>query len=289
MKQQRAYVRSGDTACPLHWALGTIDAAGNFIADGDIVDGMVEQTKYPLGKYFLDAGFLVVYIDAVDDENDVLTDSTSKLLAETVHGCVRGMFSGCLNPALQIRYERLATFAEFNHKIRKYGKHISHVIIVGHGNTSGVKFLDLPENASGDVLSEAFEDTQRSGIQVMLLSCSSACESISASLSRSAGVSSVISPTEGLAMAWTIQFVAGYFANYFLKSKSMIEAVNTSIIDKDSVPMCVWENGSKTYCSSNKRICHYKGYISPIAGQHVSDRPTRDGQSVSAKNEWHWL
>jgi len=254
-----AYVRSGAMACPLHVERGEIDKEGNFITEGGVEYGQLQYRTHAKGEYFLRAGFMVIYIDATEDENNIV-ESESKRLAEAVHTCLLGMFAGCLSP-LHIRSERLATFVEYNYKIQRYGDDLSHVIVVGHGNEDGIRFLDMdkpvcgqdlaiPFNKVNSIVRDVDDIDQRAGnsLQVMLLTCKSGCEKVSAELSKSSGVSAVISPSKALPMAWTIQFVAGYLANYFLKSKSMKEAVKDSIVDKDNTPMCTWEDGVKTYC-----------------------------------------
>ena len=238
-----AYIRTESKDCPLSRIQGHINS-----------DGLFETHEYPEPKtydeseYFRDPGFLIVYLDSADDENDIFS-SQNKQMEESIFKAVEAIFAYCLY--LPVREINVGTFTELKHKLHKYGPVSSHIILIGHGGTEGISFLDQDKPVSGKQLAEVF-DFKGKKLQVLSLCCHSGCEDISREISQANGVSSVIAPNGVFHTAWGIHFVTGYLINYFLNTKSVHDAVSQSIIQPDKTPMCVWKKGTVTYTSTQE-------------------------------------
>ena len=153
----------------------------------------------------------------------------------------------------------------------------SHIVLIGHGTTDGVQFMD---NGTEEVSGETFEQrltrlgvvsAQRvvellgcnlgcRNVEIISLCCHSGCETIGSELSRAKNVDAVIAPSGVVSTQWAAHFVTDYFLRRFVNNEKNNQAVF------GAVKACV---GSSTLCAHVPMRLWHKGHMvcDPCADQ----------------------
>ena len=211
--------------CPIEPRCGYLYADGSFI----------DEDKFLPGDYFINPGFLIILLGGIDYDHPL------EKAAEAVFASVYSLFAGC---GIPVHLERMRTFVELQKSIENNREVYSHVILIGHGGTSGVSFIDRNAPASGSELASVFECFDGCDpVQVISLCCHSGCEVLSSQISKAQTVSEVIAPNGPFHIQWAVHFITGYLLDFFMNGKSVVQAVKDSAVNSFRTPMCVWKDG----------------------------------------------
>ena len=227
--------------CPLV----TVDAHpqpnGKWLVDfwgGESVE--VEETE------LLDtAGFLIVQLGSIEQ------DYTLEVAATAIYQSLHSLFAAC---DASVEIEKFRTTVEFSEFMKMYRFKYSHVILIGHGSSNGIEFLDKKNPVAGSELGGFLgADEHRNRIQIISLCCHSGCEKLSSALSSATSVTEVIAPHETFDLRWSVHFITGFYLAMYLSGKNVDEAVQQATENNDSLKMCIWRNGALSgACASEK-------------------------------------
>jgi hypothetical protein len=120
----------------------------------------------------------------------------------------------------------------------------THVILIGHGNTAGLAFLDNGAVSGAELASALGCEIGCPERQIISLCCHSAASCIAGELSLAGGVSEVIAPTREFPVLWAPSFVCGYFLKLFRSGMAQDLALAAASGWCDETPMAVWRGGS---------------------------------------------
>jgi hypothetical protein len=216
-------------------------------------DGRYRLDDYddPSGEVFFDEsdfidnpGFLILHLGhAVEREHTVET------AARALHSTLTSLFAACNVP---VTLERIRTSIEFSEFMKAYRAEYSHLILIGHGSTDGIRFLDKPAPVKGAELAGMLgADSSANNLQILSLCCHSGCEAISKALSVSEGVTEVIAPSEAFDMRWASHFVTGYFLSRYVSNRSSEEAVQDHC-RASKMGVCIWRDGKVLLCQPDQ-------------------------------------
>lgn len=231
--------------CPLTRVFGYRQEDGTFLADGGLfVDGEWHEGE-PISldpKDFVDnPGFLIVHLG-----HSVEREHTVEKAAEALHSSMTSLFAACDVP---VNLERIRTSIELSEFMKEYRGRYSNLILIGHGSTDGIRFLDKPNPVQGAELAGMLGyDAHPTDLQILSLCCHSGCKNISSSLSQAPGVTEVIAPSGVFDLRWAVHFVAGYFLSRFINDSTTEEAIKLSC-GVSRISVCIWRNGAVDECT----------------------------------------
>ena len=183
-------------------------------------------------------GFLIVHLGSIE------RDYTVETAAEALYNSLRSLFAACDIP---VDFERIRTTVELSEFMKLYRDNYSHMILIGHGSTDGISFLDKPKPIGGSELSGCLgSDNSTKPIQIISLCCHSGCANLSSALSNASNVTDVIAPTNVFDMRWAVHFVTGVLLYQFIEGMSVDDAVTSAAQHSGNAPMCVWRNAELT-------------------------------------------
>ena len=185
-------------------------------------------------------GFLIVHLG-----HSVEREHTVETAAKALHSTLTSLFAACDVP---VTLERIRTSIEFSEFMKAYREHYSHLILIGHGSTDGIRFLDKPSPVKGAELAGMLgADSSANSLQILSLCCHSGCEAISKALSLSPGVTEVIAPSEAFDMRWASHFITGYFLSRYVSNHSSERAVRDHC-RASKMGVCIWRGGEVLLC-----------------------------------------
>ena len=221
-----AYIRASvlndyDGFCPVTLRDGYLNEDGSF-RDEDL---------FQAEDVFLNPGFLVIVLGQVEAEAPL------EQAGYALHASIQSMFADC---GIPVMFERMRTFIELQKSIETFRGVCSHIVLIGHGEVDGIKFLDRDEFVSGAELAEIFECFEDcSPIQVISLCCHSGIQSIAGDISKAESVAEVIAPQAPFHVQWAVHFVSGYLLEFFLHGSTVDDAVAKAAFNPARTPMCV--------------------------------------------------
>ena len=240
MGEEEHYVAGSKLAnyedfCPITKIWGYTQPDGTFLSSsGDVL---------PTSDLIPNPGFLIIHLgDSLDKEHTV--DSA----AEALYSGLFALFSACDVP---VDLERIRTATEFSEFMKIRRALYSNLILIGHGSTEGLKFLDKPTRVKGAELAGMMGyDSAKTPLQILSLCCHSGCADISKSLSSSEGVTEVIAPSGYFDLRWAVHFVTGYFLARYINGANSEEALKINC-SASKLKTCIWRDGEQTHCTSD--------------------------------------
>ena len=229
---QQIYVRASSVRdyegfCPVVLREGYFNDSGTF----------VDCYEFQPVDIIPNPGFLVILLGSVE------RDSTLEFAAKAVHSSIQSLFVDC--GGIPVDLEQIRTFAELKASINKFRNLYSHIVIVGHGSTQGIGFLDRDHPVAGSDLADVFKCFEGcEPLQIISLCCHSGADSIAGGLSKATNVAEVIAPHAAFHLQWAVHFVTGYLLDFFLNGANVDDAVKNSARSASRTPMCVWRNGN---------------------------------------------
>jgi hypothetical protein len=185
-------------------------------------------------------GFLIVHLG-----HSVEREHTVEIAAKALHSTLSSLFAACDVPVM---LERIRTSIELSEFMKAYRQQYSHLILIGHGSTDGIRFLDKPAPVKGVELGGMLgADSSTNSLQILSLCCHSGCEAISKALSLTPGVSEVIAPSETFDMRWASHFITGYFLSRYISNNSSEQAVQEHC-RASKMSVCIWRSGKVLLC-----------------------------------------
>lgn len=185
-------------------------------------------------------GFLIVHLG-----HSVEREHTVETAAKALHATLSSLFAACNIP---VTLERIRTSIEFSEFMKAYRFNYSHLILIGHGSTEGIRFLDKPGPVRGAELAGMLgADNSANSLQILSLCCHSGCEAISKALSQSPGVIEVIAPSEAFDMRWASHFVTGYFLSRYVSNLTSEQSVQDHC-QASKMNVCIWKAGEVRVC-----------------------------------------
>jgi len=122
--------------CPLTYVDAFLQENGNYLVNGYDVE---------VGKSDIrsSAGFLVVQLGRIE------RDFTLEMAASAIYQSLHSLFAAC---NADVNLEIFRTTVEFSEFMKLYRCNYSHVILIGHGSSQGIEFLDKPKPVAGSEL-----------------------------------------------------------------------------------------------------------------------------------------
>ena len=205
--------------------------------DGSYLDGSY-NAKLSESDFLEPPGFLVVHLGSIE------RDYTVETAANALFNSLKSLFAACDIP---VDFERIRTTVELSEFMKMYRANYSHLILIGHGSTDGISFLDKPSPIGGSELAGCLGSDQCSKpLQIISLCCHSGCKNLSAALSNADNVTDVIAPNDEFDMRWAVHFVTGFLLYQFIENMTVDDALKNAAKNSGSAPMCVWRNAELT-------------------------------------------
>lgn len=221
--------------CPIIPAYGYFEADQFHATFFD--NGVTEAIAIDAQLALVAPGFLVLEL------GDIQADETLSGAANAVATNLLLLFSACNVP---VEHVRVRTTIELIEYMKVYRANYSHIILVGHGSTDGLHFLDRKSAVTGIELAGMLGcDNDCRELQIISLCCHSGCSNMAQSLSNAPNVSEVIAPTAVVDLRWAVVFVIGYFLKQLEAAVPIDEAVHSSAGWCDQIPMVIWRNGTQ--------------------------------------------
>lgn len=215
--------------CPLvHQTLEILDSGQFRIWNTDVELDETEIKSSP--------DFLIIELGAAQH------DYTLETAAGAIFHSLKSLFAACDGT---VQHEKFRTTIEFSEFMKIYRCNYSHLILIGHGSSDGIEFLDKRGPVAGSELAGLLgADSHTNQIRIISLCCHSGCKRLSSELSSATSVSEVIAPHEGFDLRWSVHFVTGLYLTMYISGLSVDEAVDKVSKNIDDLKMCVWRNGS---------------------------------------------
>lgn len=227
---------SYDFYCPLIELTGYLQENGRYLVSYD-ADESVELEKNDIIPCF---GVLIVQLGGI--EKDLTLESAANALFHSLDS----LFSACDDSVV---FECFRTTVELSEYMKVYRCNFSHIVIIGHGSTDGIQFLDKQKPIAGSELGGLLgSDFHSNKITIISLCCHSGCRKLSSGLSTAAGVCEVIAPSETFDLRWSVHFITGLFLSLYISGDSIDIAVEKANVQVDGGDMCVWRGGSLVNC-----------------------------------------
>lgn len=238
-----------DDYCPITLAYVFQGEDGKFhLSEDDDPEGKI---RFEESDFIDNPGFLIVHLG-----HSVEREHTVEAAAKALHSTLTSLFAAC---DVRVTLERIRTSIEFSEFMKAYRAQYSHLILIGHGSTDGIKFLDKPSPVKGSELAGMLgADSSANNLQILSLCCHSGCEAISKALSISPGVSEVIAPSEAFDMRWASHFITGYFLSRYISDHSSEQAVQDHC-RASRMRVCIWRGGEMLLCEPDQAPCPEAG------------------------------
>lgn len=215
--------------CPLFKVGAQRQDNGLYRVHGD------DDIELPKSEYLSNAGFLIVQLGMVE------RDYTLETAAFAIHHSLHSLFSACDAP---VDLEKFRTTVELSEFMKIYRCNYSHVILVGHGSSQGIDFLDKRNPVAGSELGGLLgADKHHNPLQLISLCCHSGCEALSSALSTAGVISEVIAPNEEFDLRWSVHFITGFYLYRYVTGLSVDASVVEASKNATGLRMCVWRNG----------------------------------------------
>lgn len=228
--------------CPLVSAWGYAQNNGKILLD----IGTDEQVEVDPESILPVFGILIVHLGGIE------RDLTLETAATALYHSLESLFSAC-NDSVSI--ERFRTTVELSEFMKVYRCNYSHIVIVGHGSSEGIGFLDKPGPIAGTEIGGLLgADSHTNPITIISLCCHSGCTKLSSSLSTSKSVSEVIAPSETFDLRWSVYYITGLFLSLYITGDSVDSAVKKANEQTDGGDMCVWRSGFISGWCSDKNV-----------------------------------
>lgn len=202
--------------------------------DGSFVGGYPQPATFSQSDLLDRPGFLVVHLGSIEK------DYTVETAASALYNSLQSLFAGCDIP---VDFERIRTTVELSEYMKQYRENYSHLILVGHGSTAGISFLDKPNPIAGGELAGCLgSDASEKRLQIVSLCCHSGCANLARALSAAPNITEVLAPNDTFDMRWAIHFVTGYFLYMYINNFDVDQAVRNAARISGNAPMCIWRN-----------------------------------------------
>ena len=223
--------------CPITKIWGCIQPDGTLL-DEDMEGG---KTSYLSSDFILNPGFLILYLG-----HSVEREHTVEKAAQALHSSLTSLFAACDVP---VDLERIRTTIELSEFMKSSRCRYSNIIIIGHGSTEGIRFLDKPNPIKGAELAGMLGyDASNNPLQILSLCCHSGCKNISSALSSAPGITEVIAPSSTFDMRWAVHFVVGYFLSMYVNGMTIDDAIQTHC-SASRMAVCIWRQGQVVTCN----------------------------------------
>lgn len=231
--------------CPITLVYVFKDEDGKFRLSED--DDLKGEIRFEESDFVDNPGFLIVHLG-----HSIEREHTVETAAKALHSTLTSLFAACDVP---VTLERIRTSLEFSEFMKAYRAQYSHLILIGHGSTDGIRFLDKSSPIKGSELAGMLgADNSANSLQILSLCCHSGCEAISKPLSLSAGVSEVIAPSEAFDMRWASHFITGYFLSRYISNHTSEQAVQDHC-RASKMSVCLWRGGDVLLCKPDEDSC----------------------------------
>lgn len=138
---------------------------------------------------------------------------------------------------------RVRSLAEVSQVWRRTHGAYSHIILIGHGSPSGIKFA-VDGWVRQDALADAFQVDDGNGRIFLSLCCKTGYESIGGRLSRDDAFSHFIGPFHSVHGAIASQFAQTFLAFHFLMGESVgVAFKHARSYSPGSTSFRLWQNG----------------------------------------------
>ena len=206
--------------------------------DGSYLESMTNATLQE-SDFLPTPGFVVIYLGGIEREH------TLETAASALHNSLTSLFAAC---DMQVDRERIRTTVELSGFMKEYRSNYSDVVLIGHGSTDGIQFLDRQGPMGGAELSGLLgADSSENPINIISLCCHSGCAKLAQSLSESKNVTNVIAPNDAFDVRWAVHFVTGYFLHLYISDLNVSDAVEHAAKISGNQPMCIWRDGKLTH------------------------------------------
>lgn len=225
--------------CPLTKVWGYRQEDGTFLAD--VGWPVSEQLSIDPNDFVDNPGFLIVHLG-----HSVEREHTVEKAADALRSSMTSLFAACDIP---VNLERIRTSIELSEFMKEYRGRYSNLILIGHGSTDGIRFLDRPNPVQGAELAGMLGyDRHPTDLQILSLCCHSGCKNISSALSQAPGITEVIAPSGAFDLRWAVHFVVGYFLSRFINSSTTENAIKLSC-GASRTAVCIWRKGEVEECT----------------------------------------
>lgn len=199
--------------------------------------GLENTISIPRDRIVSNPGFVVLELGHAKKDHSISTS------ADAIKSGLTSMFVG---GGPEVNYERCRTTVEIREIMKEHRDLWSHIVIIGHGTSGGIKFLDRESPATGLELSALLGcDEGCRDVEIISLCCHSGCSLVAKTLSSAPNVTEVIAPEKGFEIQWAEMFILGYYMKLFNGTGTVNEAVTETAKWCDDQPMVIWRDGKK--------------------------------------------
>lgn len=223
-----AVIPGYDGYCPITWVWAYKQEDGTYL-------GGHPASKFEESDIVEKPGFLVVHLGSIE------RDHTVETAANALHHSLESLFAACDIP---VDFERIRTTVELSEFMKQYRSNYSHVVLIGHGSTDGISFLDKPGPIAGGELAGCLgSDASDKKLQIISLCCHSGCANLAKALSAAPNITEVLAPNDAFDMRWAVHFVTGYFLSMYINGLSVNDATLHAAETSGNAPICIWKDG----------------------------------------------